>query len=338
MNYLLLARDLLERRKPLEYPCTFLSVVCNKKEEVQEELSKWLLLTYRTGFAPLPRSSVTSDKGWGCLIRTVQMMLARCIRMHCPADVVDDVTIRSWFRDIDDPSAPFSIHHLVRAVLTGNNCFEPEFWAPSLGCEAVRGAVAFAVARKLFRPSLNVFVAQGASIPNPDVVFRLDEMGPMLLLVPVRVGVRNCINQLAYQSIQYLLRAPGALGVVGGVPRRSYFIVGTTGQRLVYLDPHILTQPAFTSEDKIGQFHEVADDVQTVAWNRIDTSLLFGFYVTKQEQWKQLSDYIMGQSAHGDMLFMVDQPRQHDARGHAGGGSLAHVKDHGILTWDSDDD
>ena len=336
MNYLMLAKDILERRKPLEYPCSILSVVCNKKEDVQEELSKWLLLTYRTGFAPLPRSSVTSDKGWGCLVRTVQMMLARCLRLHCGVDVLDDAALRALFRDADEPSAPFSIHNLVRAVLTGNNTFEPDFWAPSLGCEAVRGAVATAVSKKLIKPSLNVFVAQGGSIPNPDVVFRLDEMGPMLLLVPVRVGVRNCINQLAYQSIQYILRAPGSLGVVGGVPRRSYYIIGTTGQRLLYLDPHIQTQTAFTAEDKLGQYNETAETAPTVAWNRIDTSLLFGFYVTKQEQWKQLSDYIMGQAAHGDTLFTVDQPPKHAAGSTASTTTTA--KDHGILTWDSDDD
>jgi cysteine protease ATG4 len=333
----MLAKDLYERRKPLEYPCTFLSVSCNTKEEVQEELGKWLLLTYRAGFAQLPRSSVTSDKGWGCLIRTVQMMLARCMRMHCGADVTN-VTIQSWFRDIDHGDAPFSIHNLVRAVLTGNTCFEPDFWAPSLGCEAVRGAVALATSKKQFRPSLNVFVAQGASIPNPDILFRLDEMGPMLLLVPVRVGVHECINQLAYQSIQYLLRAPGALGVVGGVPRRSYFIIGTTGQRLVYLDPHIQTQQAFTADDKAGKCRETADEVQTVAWNRIDTSLLFGFYITKQEQWKQLSDYIMGQASHGDMLFCVDQPTAKGGVSGPSSGNGASAKDHGILTWDSDED
>jgi cysteine protease ATG4 len=234
---------------------------------------------------------------------------------------------------MDDPGAPFSIHNLVRAVLTGNNSFEPDFWAPSLGCEAVRGAAAYAVSKRLFKPSLNVYVAQGGTISNPDVLFRLDEMGPMLLFVPIRSGIRSCINQLAYQSIQYLLQAPGSLGVVGGVPRRSYFIIGTTGQKFAYLDPHIATQPAFTSDDKIGQFHETVDTVQTVLWNRIDTSLLFGFYITNKEQWKQLSDYIMRQNVYGDMLFMVDQPKQ---QSNAAGSSQS--TDHGILTWDSDDD
>ena len=34
-------------------------------------------LTYRSGFTPLHNSTMKTDMGWGCMIRSLQMMIAR---------------------------------------------------------------------------------------------------------------------------------------------------------------------------------------------------------------------------------------------------------------------
>jgi len=229
MEYLRLARDLFERRKaPIEYPCSVLSVKLNSKDDLDKELKEnWLLLTYRSQFkTPLPRSSLTSDKGWGCLIRTCQMMLAKVLRVHCGS------TSATYFRDIDDPSAPFSIHNFVRAVSSQSHSFEPSFWSPSQGCEALRTTVANAVTRGCIKPSLTVFIARGGTISNAEVSFRLEQLGSVLLLVPVRSGIGRNITQTAFMTIELLLKAPQCVGIVGGVPKRSYYIIGTCGQRI----------------------------------------------------------------------------------------------------------
>jgi cysteine protease ATG4 len=116
-------------------------------------------------------------------------------------------------------------------------------------------------------------------------------MGSVLLLIPVRVGLKRNINQQTFMAMENMMQTPLSVGVVGGVPRRSYYIIGSCGQRLLFLDPHVATKPAMVNPET-EDLMQPAASLPAVSWDRIDTSLLFGFFLKSHDDWMALTEHV----------------------------------------------
>ncbi|KAK2963989.1 putative cysteine protease ATG4 [Blattamonas nauphoetae] len=91
----------------------FMSLIQPSMEspEFKADFSDLFWLTYRKDFQPLSYTSEMSDRGWGCMHRTSQMMMAEAIRRISKLNnSYDEHVILSYFLDFF--KAPFSIHRI----------------------------------------------------------------------------------------------------------------------------------------------------------------------------------------------------------------------------------
>lgn len=51
-------------------------------EELRRDFTSRIWMTYRSGFAPIGGTGPSSDRGWGCMLRCGQMVLAQALVMH----------------------------------------------------------------------------------------------------------------------------------------------------------------------------------------------------------------------------------------------------------------
>ena len=114
----------------------------------------------------------------------------------------------------------------------------------------------------------------------------------LMLVIPTRLGLRG-LNQGYVSGLARLVRLPQSLGIIGGKPSHSIYVVGSQGKRLVYLDPHTV-QDALEGSSASGEMTE-ADvrsctlrSVKTMAAKELDPSLALAFYCRDADEYEDM--------------------------------------------------
>lgn len=109
------------------------------------------LWTYRYNFPEIKPYNITSDAGWGCMLRSAQMLLTHALRIHFrssnwkPATGADDVfvkTILTWFADFPSRNQSiYSLHNMVATGLLNYQVLPGEWFGPCTACYIIRDLV-----------------------------------------------------------------------------------------------------------------------------------------------------------------------------------------------------
>jgi len=296
-----------------------------KREQVMAQrgfrldMQSRLWFTYRTGFKPIAPSKLTSDTGWGCMLRSGQMMLAQALLHHYLRRdwrLVRDrppprryVEVLRWFED--EPAAMFSIHKIAQAGIHLDRAVG-QWFGPDTVCKALRflwhtaytteGAGPCQTAGLLVAEDRCVYRDVAADLATsrpayPGLGERLAEAKQacgwrsLVVLVPCRLGANGRINAEYLPKLAAYLRFPQSLGFVGGRPRHSYYFVGVRGYQTYYLDPHVTQQyQPMRKSVSCSSFHCPSPEKMSLA--HIDPSLALGFYCDDKSDFDDLCQRI----------------------------------------------
>ncbi|CAM8952043.1 unnamed protein product [Rhodiola kirilowii] len=306
----------------------------------ERDFSSRILVTYRKGFSAIGDSKYTSDQHWGCMIRSSQMLVAQALLFHRLG--------RSWRKPPHNPmereymellklfgdseSSDFSIHILLRA---GKNYgLAAGSWAgPYAVCrawetlarskrEGVNSSVNHSFPMVIYVVSGDENGGRGGApivcIPDASKLCLEFSKGqsawtPILLLIPLVLGLDR-INTRYIPSLEATFTFPQSLGIIGGKPGSSTYIVGVQDAKAIYLDPHFVQRVVNINEEKLdtdtSSYH--CNTLRHMPLESIDPSLAIGFYCRDKDDFVDFCKHAtkLAEESQGAPLFTVsDTPK-----------------------------
>lgn len=269
-------------------------------------------MTYRREFPIMSGSTFTTDCGWGCMLRSGQMMLAQALVCHflgrswrwSPEKPIQNARefqedclhrmIIKWFGDKSSVNSPLSIHHMVR--LGESLGKKPGDWyGPASVAHCLKAVMTAASKENYEFDSLEVYVAQDSTIYVQDVYSccRLPNgcWKSLILLVPVKLGTDK-FNPIYSPCLTSLLTLDFCIGIIGGRPKHSLYFIGYQDDRLIHLDPHYcqemidVWQPNFS----LQTFH--CRSPRKMPLSKMDPSCCVGFYLATQHDFETFVNII----------------------------------------------
>ncbi|CAG0896395.1 unnamed protein product [Cyprideis torosa] len=281
-------------------------------EGVQEAIHRLLWFTYRRAFPPIAsEAGPTTDKGWGCMYRCVQMVAGNtllrvlgrgpwmspedqkknqgcesrlvrlfldCVPPYQPCSPEGPFTS---LPDLDSLTGMLSIHELATTARQRERRVD-EWVGPNSAAHALR-KLCSRFPRQCPRdiPRLVVHVAMDNTLVITEAILSsLDEHSkwrPLLLCIPLRLGLSE-MNPIYVPALKASLKVPQSMGIIGGRPNHALYFVGHFRDHLLFLDPH-LTQPCTDDETT---FH--CDSPGALPFAQLDPSLALCFCCLSEEE------------------------------------------------------
>eukprot|EP00124_Ichthyophonus_hoferi_P003562 Ihof_evm5s314 gene=Ihof_evmTU5s314 len=223
--------------------------------------------TYRSGFSALPGPRhYTTDVGWGCMLRSGQMLLAQIVR---------------WFDDARGFNAPFSIHSLTAVADKAVHKRAGDWFGSASICQVLYSALeSVSKETTIALHHLRGYVAQDQCVYKDELLSRDTPWRPTVLFIPLRLGIRR-LNQMYLPAIKEYFSSPYMIGMVGGTPRHALYFVGYQDDYAFYYDPHPVYTIA-TGDVHLESYHCYIPTKMPL--KKIDPSVAIGFFFATEEE------------------------------------------------------
>ncbi|XP_078442364.1 cysteine protease ATG4-like [Wolffia australiana] len=297
----------------------------NGPRELLNDFSSRVCITYRKGFGAGDDRGFTSDVNWGCMIRSSQMLVAQALMFHHLG--------RSWRRPQKPPYDPkyievlhlfgdsiastFSIHNLIQAG-RGYGLAAGAWVGPYAMCRAWE-----TLARGIDQPMpMAVYVVSGdedgerggAPLLYVDIATRLcsklspDQWSPLLVLVPLVLGLDK-VNPRYIPLLSETFTFSQSLGIIGGKPGASTYIIGVQDDKALFLDPHLVQPVVEIKIDEVeadtSSYH--CSTMRQLPLDQLDPSLAIGFYCRDRGDFEDFCSRAINltEKSNGAPLFTV---------------------------------
>ncbi|CAD8154791.1 unnamed protein product [Paramecium pentaurelia] len=279
-------------------------------EKLKKTCSQILWFSYRKKIPQFQISSLTSDTGWGCMIRVAQMALAQVIRHYHsftqPEQLI--VLIRHFIDDDDDEMidfikqtkqnqveyyhAPFSIQKIVYHAKIEFKKEPGDWYKPNEILETLNYLFKYSQYSVNMQIYINyecAFILQDAiqkmfnydkgnlewlkeCVKNNIQLNQQDDKGIGIFL-PTRIGLQN-VNKDYLEVLNHLMTLPYFQGIIGGVSNRAFYIVGRIQDYLIYLDPHFVQNAQNFEDLSKNQASYSCQNIQLIHNQIIDPSIV----------------------------------------------------------------
>ncbi|XP_039195021.1 cysteine protease ATG4C isoform X3 [Crotalus tigris] len=289
-------------------------------EEFRKDFISRIWLTYREEFPQITGSVLTTDCGWGCTLRTGQMLLAQGLILHFlgrgerefrsqsthpkspirnqeTEESVEEQYHRriiSWFAD--SPFANFGLHRLIEYGKKSGK-IAGDWYGPAVVAHLLRKAVEKARDPEL--QGITIYVAQDCTVYKSDVIDALcpftdsekTSVKSIIILIPVRLGGERT-NMEYFEFVKGILSLDYCIGIIGGKPKQSYYFAGFQDDSLIYMDPHYCQSFVDVSvkDFPLESFH--CPSPKKMSFKKMDPSCTIGLYCPDMQGFERAAEEI----------------------------------------------
>lgn len=211
----------------------------NMKTPLEQEIYSRLWFTYRKDFEPLNgNSKYTSDCGWGCMLRSAQMLIGQALLLHnfgsdwslykslkSEQDICLYKEIICLFNDRLSANCPFGLHKLLdladrkQTDLNSPSTRVGTWFGPTSVCTLMRDSLNESRHHHLL-DNIRIYVAQDCTIFKQDIIDLCSIQNgskfiPCIILVSARLG-GDSINEIYVDTLKMYLEMENCIGIIGG--------------------------------------------------------------------------------------------------------------------------